>query len=41
MGDREITTIVPNYKELSDGTLKGVLDLAEITEKEFRENVRL
>ena len=34
--DKEVTTIVPIHKELSRGTLKGVLDLAEIDEIEFR-----
>ena len=33
---RTITTIVPLHKELSPGTLKGALDLAEVEEKEFR-----
>ena len=32
---REITTIVPLHKELAPGTLKGVLDLAKVDEKEF------
>ena len=31
---QEITTIVPLHKELSPGTLKGILDLAEIDEKD-------
>ena len=35
----EITTIVPFHKELSPGTLKGVLDLAQIEEKYFREKL--
>jgi predicted RNA binding protein YcfA (HicA-like mRNA interferase family) len=30
-----ITTVVPLHKELSYGTLKGVLDLAEITVQDF------
>ena len=34
-----ITTIVPVHKELSPGTLKGVLELARIEEKEFWEYV--
>lgn len=33
---REITTIVPLHKELAPGTLKGVLDLAEVDENEFQ-----
>jgi len=36
VGNRIITTIVPLHKELAHGTLKGVLELAEIDEKEFR-----
>ena len=35
----EITTIVPFHKELSPGTLKGILDLAQIDEKDFREKL--
>ena len=30
IGTKTTTTIVPNHKELSPGTLKGVLELAEI-----------
>ncbi len=37
---KQVTTIIPNYKELSDGTLKGILSLAEITEKDFREKLK-
>jgi predicted RNA binding protein YcfA (HicA-like mRNA interferase family) len=32
---KEITTIVPLHKELAPGTLKGVLNLAQIEEKDF------
>ena len=32
---RKITTIVSNHKELAIGTLRGVLDLAEIDKEEF------
>lgn len=39
VADRKITTIVPNHKELAIGTLQGVLDLAEIEEKEFLKKV--
>ncbi len=35
-----ITTIVPFYKELPQGTLKGILDLAEVDEKDFREKLK-
>ena len=33
-----ITTIVPLHKELALGTLRGVLELAKIEEKEFRKS---
>jgi predicted RNA binding protein YcfA (HicA-like mRNA interferase family) len=36
----EITTIIPLHKELSPGTLKGVLDLAKIEEKDFRKKLK-
>ena len=36
---QEITTIVPLHKELAPGTLKGVLELAQIDEKEFWKKV--
>ena len=36
---QEIITIVPLHKELSPGTLKGVLGLARIDEKSFREKL--
>jgi predicted RNA binding protein YcfA (HicA-like mRNA interferase family) len=32
---KEIITIVPLHKELAPGTLKGVLKLAQIEEKDF------
>ena len=34
-----ITTIVPLHKELSPGTLKGVLDLAKIDKEDFLEKI--
>jgi len=34
---REVTTVVPLHKELAPGTLKGVLELARINEKDFWE----
>lgn len=34
-----ITTIVPLHKELALGTLKGLLELAKIDEKEFKERM--
>ncbi len=33
--NKSITTIVPLHRELSYGTLKGVLDLAEVTVQDF------
>jgi len=33
--NQEVTTIVPLHKELAPGTLKGVLELAEIDERDF------
>ncbi len=39
IGKRVVTTIVPLHKELARGTLSGALELAEITEKEFRDAV--
>ena len=37
LGDKIITTIVPLHKELTRGTLLGVLELAEISEEDFRD----
>lgn len=37
--NREITTIIPLHKELAPGTLRGVLELAEVDEKEFWQKV--
>lgn len=31
----EIVTIIPLHKELTRGTIKGVLDLAQVDEKDF------
>ena len=33
---RTVTTIVSLHRELSPGTLRGILELAEVNEKEFR-----
>ena len=33
----EINTIVPLHKELAPGTLKGILELADVEEREFWE----
>ncbi len=33
---RTVMTVVPLHGELSPGTLRGVLELAEVNEKEFR-----
>ncbi len=32
---RIVTTIVPNHKELARGTLRGILELAEVTTEDF------
>ena len=32
---KTVTTIVPLHRELSYGTLKGVLELADVEEKDF------
>ena len=37
-GNRTVTTVVPLHKELSPGTVKGVLDLAEIKVKDLTKN---
>jgi len=39
VGGRKVVTIVPLHKELAYGTLRSVLDLAEIPETEFREHL--
>jgi len=39
LNGKVITTIVPVHRELASGTLRGVLELAEITEEEFRKAV--
>ena len=35
--DGEIGTVVPNHKELADGTLRGILKQARITPEDFLE----
>lgn len=35
LGKHKITTIVPDHKEVAMGTLKGILKLAKIDEKQF------
>jgi predicted RNA binding protein YcfA (HicA-like mRNA interferase family) len=35
IGNQEITTVVPLHKELAPGTLRGVLELAKVDEKDF------
>lgn len=37
LGKRVITTIVPNHRELARGTLRGVLELAQVNVEEFLE----
>lgn len=38
-GDEKIVTIVPQHKELAPGTLKGILELAQVEEKDFWEKI--
>jgi predicted RNA binding protein YcfA (HicA-like mRNA interferase family) len=33
--NQTITTIVPLHKELSRGTFRGILDLAQVSEEDF------
>lgn len=35
--NQEIITIVPIHREIAIGTLKGILTLAQVDEKEFRD----
>ncbi len=35
MNGKSVGTVVPNHKELKIGTLKSILELAEINEEEF------
>ena len=37
VGKEKIITIVPNHKELQQGTLIGILDLAKVEKKDFLE----
>ena len=37
-GSKVITTVVPLHRELASGTLRGILDLAEIDNKEFKKS---
>lgn len=37
--NRKITTIVPNHKNVMAGTLKGILELAEVKLEEFLVNL--
>ena len=39
VGNKEIVTIVPLHKELALGTLKGVLDLAQVDIDEFLKKI--
>ena len=39
-GEGEIGTVVPNHKELADGTLRGILKQAQITPEEFIEKYK-
>ncbi len=35
LGIRKIVTVVPDHKEISRGTLRGLLKLAEVKEEDF------
>ena len=35
-GGRNVITIIPMHRELAQGTLLGILELAEIDEEDFR-----
>ncbi len=35
LGDKIITTVVPLHKELAFGTLKGILELGQVNERDF------
>ena len=37
MADGSVGTVVPNHPELKVGTLKGILELAKVSEEEFVE----
>jgi len=39
VGKRVIITIVPSHKELAPGTIKGVLKLAQVEEKDFWDKI--
>ncbi|EKD33211.1 MAG: hypothetical protein ACD_76C00068G0008 [uncultured bacterium] len=39
VGGRTLSTVVPMHRELAYGTLRGVLELAEVEEKEFRSKI--
>ncbi len=39
-GNKKIITIVLNHKELAFGTLKGVLRLAQVDEKDFHKKAK-
>jgi len=36
VGRRTLTTVVPLHKELARGTIFGILELAEISEEDFK-----
>ncbi|MBI2050544.1 MAG: type II toxin-antitoxin system HicA family toxin [Parcubacteria group bacterium] len=35
LGDKIITTVIPLHKELAFGTLKGILELGQVNERDF------
>ena len=36
---QEIVTVIPLHKELAPGTIKGILELARVDEKDFWEKI--
>lgn len=40
IGGKTIVTVIPLHKELALGTFKGVLDLAQVDQKEFSSKVK-
>lgn len=40
LSGKKVTTIVPQHSELARGTLRGVLELAQIEEEDFWKKVR-
>jgi predicted RNA binding protein YcfA (HicA-like mRNA interferase family) len=39
VSNKNVVTIVPNHRELSPSTLRGVLELSQVKERDFWERV--